>query len=113
MTWRAVLIAILATPVCLQAERIAVRSYTTADGLAAGQIDRIALDSRGFIWFCTPEGLTRFDGYRMVTFGTRDGFPHRAVQDFLETHADEFLVAPSSGPWRSGPGFGSNHSVPQ
>jgi hypothetical protein len=51
----------------------------------------------GFIWFCTPEGLTRFDGYRMVTFGTRDGFPHRAVQDFLETRTGEFLVATPRG----------------
>jgi ligand-binding sensor domain-containing protein len=107
MTWRAFLIAIIATPVCVHAERIAVRSYTTADGLAADQIDRIVPDSHGFIWFCTPEGLTRFDGYRMVTFGTRDGFPHRAVQDLLETHGGDFLVATPHGlcRWRSGGGI--------
>jgi ligand-binding sensor domain-containing protein len=106
MTWRAVLFAILAISVCLQAEHIAIRSYTTTDGLAADQIDRIVPDSHGFIWFCTPEGLTRFDGYRMVTFGTRNGFPHRAVQDFLETRAGEFLVATPRGlcRWRSGAG---------
>jgi hypothetical protein len=93
MTWRAFLIAILPTPVCLQAERIAIRSCTTADGLAADQIDRIVPDSHGFIWFCTPEGLTRFDGYRMVTFGARDGFPHRAP-----ANSSQARPAASGGP---------------
>jgi len=104
MAWRALLVAIMTFPFCVRAERIAVRSYTTTDGLAADQVDRIVADSHGFIWFCTPEGLTRFDGYRMVTFGTRDGFPHRAVQDLLETRAGEFLVATPRGLCRWRPG---------
>src|SRR5215471_4914534 len=97
MTWRAVLIAILAAPVCLHAERIAVRSYTTADGLASDQIDCIVPDSRGFIWFCTPEGLTRFDGYRMVNFGIREGLPERRIETFLETRSGTYLVGTARG----------------
>ena len=97
MTWRALLIAIVATAVCLHAERIAIRSYTTADGLAADQIDRIIPDSHGFIWFCTPEGLTRFDGYRMTTFGTAEGLPHRAVLSLLETRSGAYLVGTGRG----------------
>jgi hypothetical protein len=50
----AVPVAAVALPLCLIAELLPIRSYSTADGLAA---DRIVPDSRGFIWFCTPEGL--------------------------------------------------------
>ena len=36
--------------------------YTTEEGLAHDNINRIVRDSRGFLWFCTAEGLSRFDG---------------------------------------------------
>jgi len=86
-------LATIALPLCVIAEQLPIRSYTTADGLASDHIDCIVPDSRGFVWFCTPEGLTRFDGYRMVTFGTRDGLPGRAIQAFLETRTLEHRTA--------------------
>ena len=79
----AVPVAAIALPLCLIAELLPIRSYSTADGLAADRIDCIVPDSRGFIWFCTPEGLSRFDGYRIVSFGASDGLPHRSVDSFL------------------------------
>jgi ligand-binding sensor domain-containing protein len=41
----------------------------TAIALLSNTINKIVADSRGFIWFCTAEGLSRFDGYRFVNFG--------------------------------------------
>jgi ligand-binding sensor domain-containing protein len=55
------------------AEQLPVQVYTTADGLAHNHINCIRQDSRGFLWFCTDEGLTRFDGYRLVTFESEAG----------------------------------------
>ena len=52
-------------------ERLPIRTYATADGLAHNIVNRIVRDSRGFLWFCTAEGLSRFDGYRFTTFGVR------------------------------------------
>lgn len=49
--------------VCALAERLPIKIYTPADGLAHEQIKRIVRDSRGFLWFCTADGLSRFDGY--------------------------------------------------
>ncbi len=95
--WPAILLAAIAVPLCLKGELLPIRSYTTADGLAADHIDCIVPDSRGFIWFCTPEGLTRFDGYRMVSFGTREGLPGRAVETFLETRAGAYFVGTNRG----------------
>jgi len=74
-----------------------IRSYSTADGLAADHINYIAADSRGFVWFCTPEGLSRFDGYRFVDFGVAEGLPHRWVNSFLETRSGEYLAGTGGG----------------
>src|ERR1035441_1739087 len=63
----------------LKSELLPIRTYTTADGLAADRVDRIVADSRGFLWFCTPEGLSRFDGNRFVNYGVEEGLPHAAV----------------------------------
>ena len=50
----------------LHAERLPVKTYTTADGLSRDQINRILQDSHGFLWFCTAEGLSRFDGFEFI-----------------------------------------------
>jgi ligand-binding sensor domain-containing protein len=46
----------------VNAERLPIKTYTTADGLPHSSIHRIVRDSRGFLWFCTGDGLSRFDG---------------------------------------------------
>ncbi|MGC9945540.1 MAG: two-component regulator propeller domain-containing protein [Bryobacteraceae bacterium] len=96
MAWRPILFATIALP-CLIAEVLPIRSYNTADGLAGDSINRIVADSRGFVWFCTPEGLSRFDGYRFVNFGLAEGLPHRSVNALLETRSGEYLVGTARG----------------
>lgn len=66
--------------------------HNSRRALASDRFDCIVPDSRGFIWFCTPEGLTRFGGYRMVSFGTGDGLPHREIEALLETRSGAYLV---------------------
>ncbi len=40
----------------------------TRDGLSNSQIVSIFRDSKGYMWFSTPYGLNRYDGYRFKTF---------------------------------------------
>jgi ligand-binding sensor domain-containing protein len=47
--------------VSVRAERLPLKAYTVADGLAHNEINKIVRDSRGFLWFCTANGLSRFD----------------------------------------------------
>jgi len=49
-------------PFFVQAERLPLKTYSTADSLANNEINKIFRDSRGFLWFCTAGGLSRFDG---------------------------------------------------
>ena len=60
---------ILASSAIAKGERLPIKSYTTADGLANNAVNRILRDSRGFLWFCTNEGLSRFDGYSFTNYG--------------------------------------------
>jgi ligand-binding sensor domain-containing protein/two-component sensor histidine kinase len=81
----------------LHAEQLPIKTYTTADGLVSNKISRIARDRRGFLWFCTEDGLSRFDGYTFTNYTTQQGLPVNWVDDFLETRDGVFLVATSAG----------------
>lgn len=41
---------------------------TINDGLSQGFIYNIGQDEKGFIWFCTPDGLNRYDGYHFKIY---------------------------------------------
>lgn len=85
------------------AERLPIRSYTTADGLPRDYIGRIVQDSKGFLWFCTIEGLSRFDGAQFKNYGIGQGLPSRYVNSFLETRDGVYLVATNEGLCRFDP----------
>ena len=84
---------LLALPVNARAERLPVRSYTTADGLAHDRVQQIVRDSRGFLWFCTVGGLSRFDGRRFVSYSTADGLPVHTLYDLLENKDGSYWLA--------------------
>src|SRR5260370_24361312 len=90
-------------PPAAHAERLPIKSYTTADGLAHNEINKIVRDSRGFIWFCTADGLSRFEGYTFTNVGTDQGLPHANVTDLLETRSGEYWVATYGGIVRFNP----------
>lgn len=47
--------------------------FTTIDGLPNNEVRKIIKDSLGFLWFGTPKGLSRYDGYRFVTLDHGNG----------------------------------------
>jgi hypothetical protein len=84
-------------------ERLPLKSYTAADGLAHNNVNKIVRDSRGFLWFCTFEGLSRFDGYTFTTYGVAQGLRKPIVNDLLETHDGQYWVATGEGLYRFDP----------
>jgi signal transduction histidine kinase/ligand-binding sensor domain-containing protein len=86
----------------VRAERLPVRTYTIADGLLRDGVTRIFQDSRGFLWFCTADGVSRFDGYGFTNFTTDDGLPERHVNDALELN-DTIFFATGGGLARLNP----------
>src|SRR5947209_14890383 len=81
----------------ISAEQLPVRNYTTADGLPRDFVLRIVRDSRGFLWFCTADGLSRFNGYEFTNYGIEQGLPNPVINDLLETRRGVYWVATNGG----------------
>jgi ligand-binding sensor domain-containing protein len=89
--------------IVVDAERLPIKIYTTGDGLAHNAVHRIVRDSRGFLWFCTFEGLSRFDGYSFATYGVEHGLASPVANDLLETRSGQYWIATSAGLCRFNP----------
>ena len=102
---RVIAISVLVLVSCAQyrAEQLPIRTYTTADGLPRDRVYKIVPDPRGFLWFCTYDGLSRFDGYEFVNYSVAQGLPHRVVYDLLITRNGDYWVATSAGVARFNP----------
>ena len=91
------LLALLALASPLRAERLILKSYTTADGLAHDWVNCVVEDARGFLWFCTDDGVSRFDGYGFTNYGIGDGLPSARVNAILPAPDGRHWIATSAG----------------
>lgn len=87
----------------VSAEQLPIKFYTTADGLVSNRISRVVRDSRGYLWFCTENGLSRFDGVSFTNYTIEQGLPDNEVDDLLETRDGEYWVATGKGLCRYNP----------
>ncbi len=79
------------------AERLPVRQYTVADGLAQGSVWAMQQDARGFLWLATSDGLSRFDGYRFTNYGVQDGLGNVTINDVAQDRKGRLWVATNGG----------------
>src|SRR5262249_47548873 len=79
------------------AQQLPLKIFTTADGLPSNRISRIVRDSRGYLWFCTENGLSRFDGSRFTNYAAEQGLPDDDVNDLLETRSGAYWIATGNG----------------
>jgi len=83
--------------ISVASQKLPFKHYTTADGLAHNNVDSIFQDKKGFLWFGTDEGLSRFDGYDFVNFHTADGLPADNVNAILEDDMGRIWVGTDGG----------------
>jgi ligand-binding sensor domain-containing protein/two-component sensor histidine kinase len=88
---------LLASAVILFGRQLPVKTYTTADGLPRNIIRKIVADSHGYLWFCTDEGLSRFDGYSFTNYTRDQGLPSDVVFDLLETTRGGYWIGTAKG----------------
>ena len=90
----------LACPLTIYAERLPIRIYTSADGLGSSFVDYLMRDSRGFMWFCTRDGLSRFDGSRFVTYRIGDKNSPPGIEGITETSGGVYWITTTGGFYR-------------
>ena len=61
------------------------KSYTDADGLAAGRVSDLYFDHQGMLWISTEGGLSRLKNSGLATLTSKNGLPcdtvHWAIED--------------------------------
>jgi CheY-like chemotaxis protein len=73
-------------------------TFDISDGLVSGHVAALLQDRRGRLWFATQEqGVSSYDGSRLVTFSGADGLPDYAVRDILEDNAGNLWFATAAG----------------
>ncbi|TND10496.1 MAG: regulator of cell autolysi [Bacteroidetes bacterium] len=54
------------------------------DGLPSSEVYSTLQDKRGYMWFATDAGVSRFDGYRFTNFSTDHGLSENVIFQLLE-----------------------------
>lgn len=62
--------------------------YTVENGLANSNVYMAFQDSKGYIWFCTEEGVNRFDGKNFTTYTIEEGLADNDVLRIIEDKND-------------------------
>ena len=95
------MLALLLTLPMVVAADYLFKALDARQGLTSSQINCILKDSRGYMWFGTPAGLYRFDGYVLKNFqsDSQDGnsLPNSYINSIQETLDGNLLVNTASG----------------
>jgi ligand-binding sensor domain-containing protein/signal transduction histidine kinase len=90
-----VLIAISGTP------DFYFKHLTTSDGLTNSNVQYVYQDHKGFMWFCTDDGLNMYDGYDFTIYRNQandsSSLSSNTVFRILEDSKKQFWVATSNG----------------
>jgi len=73
------------------------RNYNVENGLANSTIFRIYQDSKGFIWFSTGYGISRFDGSQFKNYSTEQGLATNKVLAIREMPGSEIICGSTYG----------------
>ncbi len=64
----------------------AYHHYTVEDGLPSSEVYSAFQDSKGYMWFATDAGVSRFNGYEFENFDVSDGLTDNTVFLITEDH---------------------------
>ena len=73
------------------------RNYNVENGLANSTIFRIYQDSKGFIWFSTGYGISRFDGSQFKNYSTEQGLATNKVLAIREMPGSDIICGSTFG----------------
>ncbi len=72
-----------------------------AEGLSQSTVLCVLQDSKGFMWFCTEDGLNKYDGYQFTIYkhdaDNAYSLSNNYVWDIYEDHTGVFWIATSNG----------------
>jgi hypothetical protein len=73
------------------------KQYTTANSLISNNVYHSYRDSKGFMWFATDQGISKFDGQSFKNFTIEDGIVDNEVFSFYEDKAGKLWLYTYNG----------------
>lgn len=74
-----------------------LRHYSLSDGLPSNTVYSVYQDSKGFMWFCTSWGISRFDGHHFETITSNHGLPDNETFQAWEDSWQRLWVSTYNG----------------
>ena len=73
------------------------RKYTVDNGLPSSVVYHAFQDSKGYMWFATANGVSKYDGYRFENFDLQSGLVDNEVFEIYEDYKHRIWFIPMSG----------------
>ena len=81
----------------LPAQQPRLLNYAVNEGLASAEVYDVLQDAKGFMWFATDAGVSRYDGYNFQTYSAEDGLPDNTIFELFEDHRGRIWFISYSG----------------
>src|SRR6185436_9954480 len=78
-------------------QSLVYKNYTVNDGLCGQTVYSSYEDSKGFMWFATDAGVSRFDGVHFQNFNTLVGLSDNEILSIREDSRGRIWFLPSNG----------------
>ena len=65
--------------ICTFSQSYNYKHYTVEDGLPSSEVYSAFQDSKGYMWFATDAGVSRFNGYEFKNYDSKDGLTDNTV----------------------------------
>jgi ligand-binding sensor domain-containing protein len=92
-----IVFSFLLLPFILCAQPNGFRNYAIKDGLLSSEVYHVMQDSKGFMWFSTDRGVSRFDGYSFRNITTKEGLPDNTIFECIEDYKGRIWFRSFSG----------------
>ncbi len=90
-------VALLLIPISGFSQFNLFRNFNVKDGLPSSEVYEMLEDSKGYFWFATDMGVSRFNGYAFENFSTENGLPDNTVYGIYEDHKKNIWFRSLSG----------------
>lgn len=77
---------LMSTNFDVEAQNYAMRHYDANDGLPSSDVFHALQDTKGYIWFATDNGVSRYNGYEFTNFDISDGLAKNTILEIFEDY---------------------------
>ena len=93
----AALLLLIQFSLSVASQSLSFNQYTPAEGLVDTRVGKIFQDSRGVMYFLTPDGFSVFDGQRFTNYSQYQNQSLSIVSDIVEEKNGRILIVSISG----------------